>query len=744
MAQVLNNLANLYTELGQYAKAEPLYRRSLEIKEAKLGKDHPHVADSLNNLAILYHRLGQYAKAEPLYCRSLEIYEAKLGKDHPFVADALHELATLYQQLGQLEKAEPLYRRSLEIREARLGRDHPDMASSLNNLALFEAGQQHWDEASRLFERERRGVCRHIARALPSLSPAEQLGFLTSRDASHFHVALSLGWEKRGDPTARLLSVGWLLNGKGVSQDALAAQALLERDTTNPGRRKIVRNLQGVRQQRASLALAVPRSGQEQERQRRLEELADQQRDLERHLAQAGGHGDDREDPWIDLAEVRKTIPADAILIDIARFRVANFKAKAHEKFWEPARYAAWVVPPAGEDDVQLIDLGDAEAIDQTVRDVRQALAASPTAIRGDGEAAAEQALRRPLAALAQKLLQPLRPHLDGKRQWLLSPDAALWLVPWAALPLDDEHYVIERHTIRYLISGRDLVRPEPKRPGGAEPPRIVADPDFDLAPAAARAQLKELLPGAEPAAELRGLSLLPSGGLPRVGRLPFTAAEAEAIGPLVEKYAGAAPRVYRGEQAQEAVVKAFRTPRVLVLATHAFFLEDQEAADTGRFGLAEERPHVALTKEGKPLENPLLRCGLLLAGCNDRSERPAGDDDGVLTGLEVVGIDLRGTELVVLSACQTGVGTVNTGEGVAGLRQAFQLAGARAVLATLWQVHDKETMLLMTKFFAELARGRDKAEALRQAQLERIQRRRDRYGAAHPFYWAAFTLTGQ
>lgn len=715
----LNNLGELYRAMGRFARAEPLYQRSLRIKEIQLGKDHPGVAISLNNLGLLYQDMEQYARAEPLLRRGLQIWEDRLGVDHPNVATALNNLAKLYHLMGQDAKAGPLYQRSLRISEAKLGQDHPNLTHTLNNLAALLAKQEQTKEASDLFHRARQGSRRHISRVLPTLPPREQAAFLGVSERRDLAGALSLGRVLAVDAEQRSRSAEWLVNSKAAGQEALAQATLLSRDRQDPATRALAESLRQVRAQLARLALARLPAGKEKEHRDRVAELDRRERDLARRLAAAGGSAAIAAD-WVLLDHVRQAVPAGAVFIDVARFDAFDFEG-GRGKGWQPARYVVWVTPRTGP--VRLIDLGEAAKIDALVDRVRQVLGQADQLAQQKGEPEADQVLREPLRDLSRLVLHPLLPHVGTSTQWVVSPDGQLSLVPWQMLLLPDGRFAVEKHQVHHVVSGRALLA-TPARGVRARAPLILADPDFDL---------RQDEPAATGSPQLGGM---PQGlRLGRVQRLKSTGTEALAATASLRAFTGEAPLVFTRARAVKRALGTNPNPRVLLLATHGFFLPDRSAAPGKRpSGLFGDDRSVA------GWENPLVRCGLLLAGCNQAAENKG--DNGVLTGLEVVGLDLRGTELVVLSACQTGVGDVQSGEGVAGLRQAFQLAGAEAVLASLWDVPDKSSALLMSRFFAQLGKGKGKAEALRQAQLELIAERREDFAVAHPLFWAAFTLT--
>jgi CHAT domain-containing protein len=216
--------------------------------------------------------------------------------------------------------------------------------------------------------------------------------------------------------------------------------------------------------------------------------------------------------------------------------------------------------------------------------------------------------------------------------------------------------------------------------------------------------------------------------------RLPDTREEADTIEKILHGRFGQKVFNEQDKRALELVLFRASSPKVLHLATHGYFLAEEEAKQSEKTA---ELPLTGDPLEDTPatIENPMLRSGIVLAGANTSLKE--GKDEGMVTAEKVLGLNLRGTDLVVLSACQTGVGDIQSGEGVFGLKRAFILSGAKTLVMSLWSVPSKETVDLMTAFYALLSDGKTPAEALRQAKLNLMKQK------PHPFFWAAFVLTG-
>ncbi len=728
-------LANFYRVNGATEKAEPLFNQALPVQEAHYGADHFLIATTLSHRGLLYLQLDRPQLADADFQRGLRILERQYGQQHSSVALMLHYLGLAAWARGANPEALDYFSRSMKIAEAVLGPEHPEVIRSLQLQAMAAGAQSNWTEAAATVDRSRRAVRRHVAKVLPALSETEQLTYLQHIDVEHFHKALTVAWHRKDDVAAVAQSAAWVLNGKAITQQVLVEQAYQTRDRKDTASGGLSDQLTAVRKQLAAQMLDPDLPGSESARRQRSDQLRQQEANLARQLAQVTGRPQ-AEDPWIETGALRAAIPNDAIYVDVFRVELRGFRGGEQDP---GPRFLAWIIPPANQGTPELIDLGEAAPIEAAVKTLRQELAASGQAIQDKGEQAAEKALRPALEALSKLVLEPMKASLASKSQWIISPDGALWLVPWEAMAWD-EGYVTEKHQVSYVVSGRDLVLPPPKHPK-TNSPMMMANPDFDLGIAQTKAATQKLL------TEVQSRSLLrtPTRSLQlgTVQRLPGTAREAEAVKPNLQRYTGVAPILYSDQYALEGIFKVFARPQVAVISTHGFFLEDQQSVPAGKTALTD--PLLARDRTGQPLENPLLRCGLLLAGVNHRAQsNDPTVDDGVLTGLEIVSTDLRGTKLVVLSACETGLGDIRNGEGVAGLRQAFQLAGAQTVASTLWQIPDVESARLISDFFENLANGQVPGEALRNSQIKQIESRRGRFGAAHPFFWAAYTLTGK
>lgn len=745
----LQDLAGLYYERGEYARAEPLRKQIIAKFEKLAGPEHPDTAGAINNTARLYRAMGLYERAEPLQRRAGEILERAFPPEHPRVAHAASNLGELLLSVGKHAEARELFGRSASIRERVLGSAHPYTSISWQNLAFAAAGCGDWNAALDAADRGRRGVRRYVARVLPSLTDREQLQFLKIRDEVNLHGILSLGLVRANDAEAAERSASWVANAKAVGQEATAEAIQIARQAREPAAHRAAAELQEIREEIAGLRQAAEKSATDQSKAR-LEAL--EQRERAAILA-LGISFDwlEREDPWVAIGAIRAALPATSVFVDIVRFRPRDFTLAAREgERFEPygaPRYVAWVVPPAGSGQIRVVDLGEAAAIDALIAEYRDRIEAAKGpdgTIQKQGEAAAQAELAVVAAPLAKRTIEPLLAVAKEElrkdpEELVISPDGPLWLVPFAALVLADGRFAVEVVAIRHVTSGRDLVA-KPAAAGGdassrTGPPLIMAAPNFDSQSTGKTSS--------QSAAD-RGLAR-PGGPSLRVQRavpLPGTLEEAHSVADSVRRIAAKAPQIVVADEATETRFKSTRRPALALLPTHGFFLDGQEfdadalaiqRAGTGR-GLVDIR--------GDELENPLTRCGLMFAGCN-RASGVGDSEDGILTGLEILGCDLRGTQLVVLSACQTALGKVESGEGVAGLRQAFQLAGAETVVSTLWSVPDKETAQLSTFMFTALAEGASPAQAVRRAQLELIKQRYDFLEANHPVFWAAFTATG-
>jgi CHAT domain-containing protein/Tfp pilus assembly protein PilF len=721
----LNALGELYLARGLYARAEPLLLHSLKIREAALGKSEPYVALTLSLLGRLYLVQGLYARAEPFLERALTIIEEAYGKNDPDVAAALHDLANLYSAQGLYGRARPLYERALAIRARAFGKNHPHDAEVLNQLAVVHLAQQRLGQALPLLTRAFAMSEQRLRQEALGLSEVHLASFLQHlrEDEERLYALLRA---HPGNARVRRLALGaaLLLKGRSVEESSNISRTIYQHLGAED--RRAFERLRGLRTQLAQLSLQGPGARSLTAHQQRLAELSAQSTALEAELAK-------RSAPLRALSElpplaeivgrVAAALPRDSALVEfityVDRPLVLGPGTSGSQRQGE-LRYLALVLFPDAT--IRFQDLGPAEPIDSAALQLRDALASRDTAFQA------------PAQALYQRAFQALLPLLGTTRRLFLSPDGQLALVPFAALH-DGQQFLVEAFDFTYLPSGKHLLtRPRQDSPPGSVV--VLADPDFGATLQASASFLAEASAQAERSIAVdRFFSTLREDSAPRAwatAPLPGTRQEAEAIQQLLPQ-----AQLFLGAEATKKRLLGLTTPGVLHLATHGFFLEDVPGATgsraLGQFGALGEAPSPP---------DPLLRSGLLLAGASEPTSSGANSavppEHALVTALELAGLNLWGTQLVVLSACDTGRGDVKLGQGVYGLRRAFLVAGAETVVMSLWKVNDETTRKLMEGYYRNLLKGQGRATALREAmgELRRTQ--------PHPHHWAPFIAMGR
>ena len=722
-ANNISALAGLYKSQSNYATAGPLYQRALKIVEKASGPDHPLTADELNNLAVYHAEQSNYAAAEPLCQRALKIRENALGPDHTDTAESLNNLAGLYYSQANFAAAEPLYQRALKITEEALGPENPKTVSIVNNLAVLFWDQQRDDDARHLVSRNPVHTIAQLERTAVIQSETQQF-LMTKNKRDNIDLYLTL---QEADTTTAKETWGALLNWKGlittrqtrlrqVLKNELEYVALqrviqqLSRHLINPPRPPDDPKLIAAWNEKAP---AFRKAWQDQRTK-----LESEYERFEKELSQKSAiFCETLRQQQVTVGELQQLLMSQKLptaLVDLVEYQ---YRTRGNG-LWE-RRIAAFVIRADGM--VTRVELGSAQQMARLIRDWRSTFG------RDDK---GQEAARR----LRERLWQPLTAALAGAKVVLISPDGVLGEFPWNALPgATPGSFLLEEISLAVIPVPQmlpQLLQAEPKY----EPPAtllLAGDIAYDGDAGAPGDAYANRAPRQSDDDRSRPFGLLP-------------AAQAE-LASIEKRYLkqrnGLHADTLEGTDATEAAFRQLAPDHQwLHVVTHGYFVPDIVDAPVTNKETSSKAVH------------PGLLSGLAFAGANTPPEE--GKDDGILTALEVSALDLSQVNTVVLSACETGLGQVAGGEGLLGLQRAFQVAGAKTTVASLWKVPDRATATLMQRFYENLwDKKMGKLEALRLAQIWML-RDNDNRGLAiadqptdkdalPPYYWAAFVLSG-
>lgn len=729
---IMSDLASIYRNEGQSEKARPLLHDVANLKEKTLGLENLSTARSIANWADLLREVGEYEASEKKFTQAIQIYEKIHETAQPEFADLLNNFGLLYQFQGLFDKAFKQYERGIKIGTTTRGQYYPGTLRLQINQALLELARDN--RTAGLAGLTTAFMSSEYTLQLAQLSESRLDALLNSlqRDAD---TAYSLPSYCKNDPSAVSLALAMLLLRKGRSLDELVlassrrlhppAEGHGQSDAAEQNRLRILRSnmarrLLSLQGQTLTKGTSQDLGKIAQELERLDQQLASLAR-IPRALTQPPS-------PQSVISGVQKALEPGTALLEVALYQPYLFKAKGPAAPWDEPRYQAFLLF-ADKKEIHSVDLGPARQINTAVLALRQSMASSDTKPKQYVDAAKH---------LYKLLFENLRPYLGETNDLYLSLDGQLQEVPFAALH-DKDGFLLGRYHFSYLSSGRDLssaLTPSTRKARSESPLRtvVLADPDY----AHAKAQPGQVrgLPEQTRSMPLRPLLL-------KMGTLPGFKAEATM---LKQRLPGAT--LLLGPDATEQALFIQDAPSILHIATHGIFLEDARIF-LSRAKSQEPRTEWTVVKDALPRDEntvvgsslalPLLcRSALMLAGVNGPRLLPQ-PYDGLATPLEVTSMNLHGTQLVILSACDTGRGVVSRGQGIYGMRRAFRIAGAETVVTSLWRIHDTATAELMDKYYEQLLlhrMGRVKAmeKAMEAVKIDRV----------HPYYWAPFIVIGE
>jgi len=681
----INNLAEIYRSQGRYGEAEPLYKRFYQLSEEVLGPKHPDTLISINNLAALYDSQGRYGEAEPLYKRCLQLCEEVLGQKHPYTLSSINNLALLYQSQGRYGEAEPLYKRCLQLREEVLGQKHPHTLTSLLSysgcLVMLKQENQALLHLKKL-ELSLRHYAGDILKSTQQLRVRRK--FMMSK--SDFQdVLFTLAFQSK-NPSIQAFAGDVILRWKCIQEEAETIMNRLIHSSQDPRIIQLGQNINSLRRQMSIFNQKVDMNALTQELEQQEVKLAKLSNAYQHYLNKSNVRMDD----------LKLMLPPKTAVIELKQYRHVNFKTAE----WEDMRLAAALILPNAER-IILEDLGPRKEVLAIFEKVRKAKT--------------PQEKTSALKQLYSKLFGVFDQHIAQAETIYISPDGLTHQIAFSRLILPDGRFWVQRQTLCRIQTSRDLMD-QNKTIGNQGTLVAMGGIDFDHFPDIKITASDQKTADAATHKSIQRMAKRNEAFKP----LPFSKKEIHQIAPYYQARWKKTPQLFKETNASEYQIKHLDAPpHVLHLSTHGFYLS-----------ASEDRT-----------ERPMMLSGLALAGSNLglKGKRDKGNEDGILFAIEVAGLNLSGTELVVLSACDTGKGAIDYSEGVYGLLRAFRLAGAHDVMMTLWPLYDQSSSEFLSQFYRTWL-GSAKmtpSKALRQTQLSFIKQNKDSE------LWAPYVMVG-
>ena len=767
-ANSYNNIGYVYGNMGDYAKALEFHTKALDIHEKVLGKDHPDTATSYNDIGSVYSDMGNYSKALEFYTKALNIYEKVLGKDHPYTATSYNHVGLVYSDMGDYPKALEFYTKALDIREKVLGKDHPDTASSYNNIGSVYSGMGDYAKAlefhTKALDIDEKVLGKdHISsiniynnigndyyyignypKALEfhvkALNIHEKvldkdhphaatiynnIGYVYNKMGDYLkaysyskkaYYVLKLNRDKNFEILSNeqkkkfleanhwylphLLTSGYsyqqatkdkkalsqeiyeiFINDKGILLDDENTIAMLKNISQDKNLISKIDSLNSLKRAYAKLAGTMPKPEEAKSYQEKLKAL-----------------GEDIEKAEIEIAKISPKFKQELGIKDLKLSDLTSL-LKPNELFvdigYDDKNYYIFSVDKSGEVKFEKLNDKDSDTVNTTIKEFR----ADIDKIINATDANSTKALKELYSIVIEK---GIGDRMDKFNSLIISTDGALRLLPFEAL-MDGDKYLIESKQIRYTPSAKEFIRTHKfniKDEG--KDITMFSDPNYE----SKSGKIMEMVadtPNVDKAMQTRSIK-----NMGTFKRLRGFKKEEEV---LQSSFSGV--KLFSRENANEENILAVKSPKILHITTHGYFISDEN------------------------ITNPMLKSGVALSGANIGIKQQTGE--GLVNALKLSGLSLDGTDLVVLSACETGLVDVKDTSSVASLPKTFIQAGSKNVLMSLWSVDDNSTVELMKEFYTD-TKGNEKKfnEVLRNAKIKMIKE------GKHPFYWAAFIMSGE